>query len=181
MKLRIRILLIFLLLSIILAGDQRILQFPEIKVGYASDGGIGLMEWSIRRGLGGGHVVVKEYVYDDEVMMLRDLSSSVIDIILLENRRILFDNKITDIGIILELKLKDYTEIAVCVKKCMLEEDLDPLFRFAGIIGISEAENDEYVLIQPEEWMMIYRKMGYEEERIMEYLVLDFQVEVLKR
>lgn len=137
------------------------------------------MAWSTHRGLGGENIAVEEYVYNNEEMMLRDLNSSIIDIVFLENRRILLDNKITDIGIILELRLKDHTEIAVCIKKNMLEDHLDLLFGFTDIIGLTDEETDAYMLIKPDEWIEIYRKMGYADERIMEYLVPDFQMEAL--
>ncbi|MGN0204683.1 MAG: hypothetical protein ACI4BB_09070, partial [Coprococcus sp.] len=171
--------LMLLLSAIMFSGDKRILWFHEISLGYAADGGIAIMEWSTHRGLGGENIAIKEYVYNKEELMLRDLSSSIIDIAFLENEGLLFDNKITDIRIILEFRLEDHTNIAVCVKEKMLEDNLDILLHFTNILGLKDAEIDAYRLLMPDEWIELYRKMGYEDEQIMEYLILDFQMEAL--
>lgn len=166
---------------ILLSGDRRELVIPEICIGYVSDGGTVLLEHSAHSGFDGENIALKVYVYTSEEAMIDDLCADGIDVAFLENKRILFENQLPSVRMILEFRADSYGDIAVCVKESMLEDELDLLFCFARVMNVRTLEEDAIELLKPDEWIRAYLDQGYEENRIMDYLVPDFQMEVLRQ
>ena len=164
----------------ILTGYGRISRIPAIRIGYASGGGSVLLEEIVHNGFHTSEeMILKVYVYDNEDDLLRALCGDTVDIVLLENENKVFDNKISTLRMILEFQIDCHANLAVCVKENMLEENLELLFAFAKVIDAGTEDKGEIMLVKPDKWIEIYRKKGYEDNQIMQYIVPDFQLEAL--
>lgn len=167
---------------VILTGDGRISRIPAIRIGYASGGGSVLLEEIIHNGFHTSEeMILKMYVYDNEDDLLGALCDNTVDVALLENENKLFDNKISTLRMIMKFQIDCHADLAVCVREDMLEENLELLFAFAKVIDAGTEDKGAIMLVKPDEWVELYRKMGYEDNQIMQYIVPDFQFEALEQ
>ena len=106
------------------------------------------------------------------------LAEEEISIALLDGNEIVFDNKMTDNRIILWLKIDNQYDTVICVRKHLMEENLNTAICFTKACT---DENDGNVKVVPYlQWLDYLRTAGYAEEDVMPYLAPDFVDEMLE-
>lgn len=151
----------------------------RIPIGYSAEGGSRLVSYGLEEDrFEDQNFIPVIYMYDNEAEMMDALAEEEISIALLDGNEIVFDNKMTDNRIILWLKIDNQYDTVICVRKQLLEENLNIAICFTKACT---DENDENIKVVPYlQWLDYLRTAGYAEEDVMPYLAPDFVDEMLE-
>ena len=160
-------------------GDGAYQERLKIPVGYSSEGGERLVDYGQEYdSFEKNDFMPVLYVYDSDAEMIDALAEEEISIALLDEDEISFDNKMTDNRIILCLKIDNKYEIALCVRKHILEDHLDTAVQLARAFSDKNSGNVE--VIPMSQRIDYYLSEGYSQEKIMRCAAPDFADEMLK-
>ena len=151
----------------------------RISIGYCAEGGSRLISYGLEEDrFEDQNFIPVIYMYDNEAEMMDALAEEEISIALLDGNEIVFDNKMTDNRIILWLKIDNQYDTVICVRKHLMEENLNTAICFTKACT---DENDGNVKVVPYlQWLDYLRTAGYAEEDVMPYLAPDFVDEILE-
>lgn len=151
----------------------------RIPIGYSAEGGSRLVSYGLEEDrFEDQNFIPVIYMYDNEAEMMDALAEEEISIALLDGDEIVFDNKMTDNRIILWLKIDNQYDTVICVRKQLVEENLNIAICFTKACT---DENDENIKVVPYlQWLDYLRTAGYAEEDVMPYLAPDFVDEMLE-
>lgn len=155
---RLRALAVFLFVLSMLESDGIEQEIMRISIGYCAEGGSRLVSYGL-----------EEDRFEDQ---------NFIPVIYMYDNEIVFDNKMTDNRIILWLKIDNQYDTVICVRKHLMEENLNTAICFTKACT---DENDGNVKVVPYlQWLAYLRTAGYAEEDVMPYLAPDFVDEMLE-
>ena len=176
---RLMALAVFLLVLSMLDSDGVERESLRIPIGYSAEGGSRLVGYGLEEDrFEDQNFIPVIYMYDNEAEMMDALAEEEISIALLDGDEIVFDNKMTDNRIILWLKIDNQYDTVICVRKQLLEENLNIAICFTKACT---DENDENIKVVPYlQWLDYLRTAGYAEEDVMPYLAPDFVDEMLE-
>ena len=176
---RVRALAVFLLVLSMLESDGIEQEIMRISIGYCAEGGSRLVSYGLEEDrFEDQNFIPVIYMYDNEAEMMDALAEEEISIALLDGNEIVFDNKMTDNRIILWLKIDNQYDTVICVRKHLMEENLNTAICFTKACT---DENDGNVKVVPYlQWLDYLRTAGYAEEDVMPYLAPDFVDEMLE-
>ena len=128
---RLMALAVFLLVLSMLESDGIEQEIMRISIGYCAEGGSRLVSYGLEEDrFEDQNFIPVIYMYDNEAEMMDALAEEEISIALLDGNEIVFDNKMTDNRIILWLKIDNQYDTVICVRKHLMEENLNTAICF---------------------------------------------------
>jgi fructose-1,6-bisphosphatase/sedoheptulose 1,7-bisphosphatase-like protein len=169
-------------MMLVMAADCRVEIRSKIKIGCGktdratSD----MLLESIKTGLfKDENVDLVVYTYEDEMLMLQDLAAGKCEIICMAHIEKLLDQENDyHIKAIFETDANEDGKITVCVQEDLLETKPETAFKVVSIFNEVENKNPFHHIISQKEWLQTYIERGFESDKVMEYLALDFMEEI---
>ena len=176
---RLMALAVFLLVLSMLDSDGVEQESLRIPIGYSAEGGSRLVSYGLEEDRFEDQKFFPViYMYDNEAEMMDALAEEEISIALVDGNEIVVENKMTDNRIILWLKIDNQYDTVICVRKHLLEENLNTAVCFTKACT---DENGANVKVVPYlQWLDYLKSAGYAEKDFMPYLAPDFVDEMLE-
>lgn len=181
MKRYIAFCLFYTIVACLIAGDIRLNHVRKFEIASSLPGNRNFLTYCVCEGcLYNANLSAVMRIYDEEKESLKAVQNGDVDLALVQNPGIIFDNEMTDIRIILMFETDTGDCLAVCVSRQALEENLDLYFNLFLSPPLWEGENCPVTMLKPDEWAVFYNSPTLDGEDIMPYLAPDFTMEILQ-